>query len=64
MAENSWNWTSPPEINIHKSQINAATITSLKKRGQMYPPYLILQKQSRILNMSNPVACVFDNIGS
>jgi hypothetical protein len=30
----------------------------------MNPPYLILQKQSRILNISNPVVCVFDNIGS
>jgi hypothetical protein len=31
---------------------------------QMNPPYLILQKWNRILNTSNPVACVLDNIGS
>ena len=30
----------------------------------MKPPYLILHKQSRILNTPNSVACVFDDIGS
>ena len=30
----------------------------------MKTPYLILHKQSRILNTPNSVACVFDDIGS
>ena len=30
----------------------------------MTPPYLILHKQSRILNTPNSVARVFDDIGS
>ena len=30
----------------------------------MKPPYLILHKQSRILNTPNSVACVFDDSGS
>ena len=30
----------------------------------MKPPYLILHKQSRILNTPNSVARVFDDIGS
>jgi hypothetical protein len=37
--------------------------TLLKSRDQIKPPYLILHKQSRILSMSNSIACAFDNIG-
>ncbi len=36
----------------------------LSKRGfHNYSPYLILHKRSQILNMPNPIARLFDNIG-
>jgi hypothetical protein len=64
MADNSLSGDFFAGDYTHQIPINAAYATSLEKRDQMNPPYLILQKQSRILNISNPVVCVFDNIGS
>ena len=64
MADNSWSCDFSTGDYAHESPNNTAILTSLEKRGQTISPYLILQKESRILNISNPVACVFDNIGS
>ena len=55
---------SPLQVIFIKAQQNMEKDYTFKKEGQMKPPYLILHKQSRILNTPNSVACVFDDIGS
>ena len=55
---------SPPAGYTNKSPQNIANTTSRKRGVQVKPSYLILQQTWPNPNMSNSVACVFDNIGS